>query len=86
MVHAPNGTRAKWYTRQMVQAPNGTGAKWHTSPQPPSWSNEVVVDAVAVLEAPLEVEALLDRHPPSGVVSYISAQPSHHHCTKAFGL
>jgi hypothetical protein len=24
MVHAPNGTRAKWYTRQMVQAPNGT--------------------------------------------------------------
>jgi hypothetical protein len=43
--------------------------------QPPSWSNEVVVDAVAVLEAPLEVEALLDRHPPSGVVSYISAQP-----------
>jgi hypothetical protein len=24
MVHAPNGTRAKWYTRQMVHAPNGT--------------------------------------------------------------
>jgi hypothetical protein len=24
MVHAPNGTRAKWYTRQMEQAPNGT--------------------------------------------------------------
>jgi hypothetical protein len=33
MVHAPNGTRAKWYTRLMVQAPNGTGAKWYTPPQ-----------------------------------------------------
>jgi hypothetical protein len=32
MVHAPNGTRAKWHTRQMVHAPNGTGAKWHTPP------------------------------------------------------
>jgi hypothetical protein len=32
MVHAPNGTRAKWYTRLMVQAPNGTGAKWYTPP------------------------------------------------------
>jgi hypothetical protein len=30
MVHAPNGTRAKWHTRQMVHA--RTGAKWHTSP------------------------------------------------------
>jgi hypothetical protein len=30
MVHAPNGTRAKWYTRQMAQAPNGTGARRFT--------------------------------------------------------
>jgi hypothetical protein len=29
MVHAPNGTRAKWHTRQMAQAPNGTRAKWY---------------------------------------------------------
>jgi hypothetical protein len=27
MVHAPNGTRAKWYTRQMAQAPNDTQAE-----------------------------------------------------------
>jgi hypothetical protein len=29
MVHAPNGTRAKWHTRQMAHAPNGTRAKWY---------------------------------------------------------